>query len=141
MKTSLLSLLLIMFFTLTNCKKETSSSAEILTTKIWKRSLTDMNPSSNPSGSVIYYAVQNCEKDDVFKFNTDGNLEINKNSDKCDPNETQNTTQNYSLNRTTKEFIINGIKYTLAEESNTQIKYYATVPLNSSFQNLIFLLQ
>jgi len=57
MKINLLSILLFAFFTLTNCKKENTSSSEILTAKTWKRALNDLNTSSNPSGSVIYYAV------------------------------------------------------------------------------------
>jgi hypothetical protein len=141
MKINLLSILLFAFFTLTNCKKENTSSSEILTAKTWKRALNDLNTSSNPSGSVIYYAVQNCEKDDTFKFGVDSKLEINKNSDKCDQNENQNSTQTYTLNRTTKEFIINGTKFTLAEESNNQIKYYEIVPSNTGFEYIIFLLQ
>jgi hypothetical protein len=85
--------------------------------------------------------VQNCEKDDTFKFGVDSKLEINKNSDKCDQNENQNSTQTYTLNRTTKEFIINVTKFTLAEESNNQIKYYEIVPSNTGFEYIIFLLQ
>lgn len=125
-----------------SCKKESESSpSNALTSKFWKRALNDNNPLTNPSGAAIYYSVQNCEKDDSFRFGLDGNVALNRNIEKCDPNELQSETLTYTLNRTTKELDINGTKFTLAEESTSQIKYYATIPSNTGFQNLIFLLQ
>jgi hypothetical protein len=46
----------------------------------------------------------------LFKFGSEGNLTINRNADKCDQNELQTESQNYLLNRTTKELVINGTK-------------------------------
>lgn len=126
---------------LTNCKKDKSTSTEILVSKIWKKALNDKNPSTNPTGTVIYSSVQNCDLDDTFSFGTDGKLLVNKGAVKCEQNETQNTTQTYSLNRTTKEFTINGTNYILAEESSSQIKFYTAIPNGTGFQYLIFLLQ
>jgi hypothetical protein len=141
MTKTLLPFILIAIFSLTNCKKDNPGSSDILLSKTWKKALSDKNPSSNPSGTVTYYAVQNCEKDDIFKFNSDGKLTLNKNADKCDPNENQNVTQSYTINRTSKELVIDGTKFTLAEETNSQIKYYTVVPSATGFQYLIFLLQ
>jgi hypothetical protein len=78
--------------------------------------------------------LQNCEKDDTFKFGSEGNLTINRNADKCDQNELQTEIQNYVLNRTTKEFVILEQKFTLAEESDSQIKYFTPIPTNTVFQ-------
>ena len=82
------------------------------------------------------------DKDEMmYDYSGNGFGLVNKGAIKCEQNETQNTTQTYSLNRTTKEFTINGTKYILAEESNSQIKYYTTIPSGTGFQYLIFLLQ
>lgn len=124
-----------------NCKKDSESSSNVLTLKTWQRGLNDKNPSTNPAGTVLYYPVQNCEKDDTFKFGTDGNLILNRNAAKCDQSESQIETKAYTLNRTTKEFVIDGTKFTLAEESNSQIKYYAPIPTPTGFQYLVYLLQ
>jgi len=141
MKKELLPFILIPIFLLTNCKKDNSSLSDILISKSWKRALNDNNPSTNPSDNVIYYVVQNCEKDDTFKFNSDGKLALNRNTDKCDESETQNVTQTYTINRTKKELVIEGTKYTLAEETNSQIKYYTVIPSATGLQYQIFLLQ
>jgi hypothetical protein len=141
MKRKFLPFILIAVLGLTNCKKDKSTSTEILVSKTWKKALNDKNTATNPTGTVIYSSVQNCELDDTFNFGTDGKLLVNNGSVKCEQNETQNTTQTYSLKRTTKEFTINGTKYVLAEESSSQIKYYTAIPSGTGFQYLIFLLQ
>lgn len=141
MKTKTLIIVALSLFTFSNCKKDNKSSINILISKTWKKGLTDKNPSTNPSERVLYKAVQDCEKDDTFKFGTGGNLIVNRNSDKCDPNELQNETYTYTLNRTTKELVINGTKYVLAEESNNQIKYYAAIPSQTGYDYLVFLLE
>jgi hypothetical protein len=66
---------------------------------------------------------------------------MNRDKDKCDQSESQTETITYTLNRTTKEFVINGTTFTLAEELNSQIKYYALIPTPTGFQYLIYLLQ
>lgn len=126
---------------LTNCKKDNPGSSDILISKTWKRALNDKNPSTNPSGPIIYYAVQNCEKDDTFKFNSDGTLALDRSANKCDLGENQNVTQSYTVNRTNKELVIEGTKYTLAEETDSQIKYYTVIPSATGVQYLIYLLQ
>jgi hypothetical protein len=139
MKTKFLVPLLLLIVAFSNCKKDGNSS--ILSSRIWTRALNDKNPATNPSGRILYYAVQNCEKDDTYEFELDGKLLVNRNADKCDPNELQNETQSYSLNRATKELIINGNKFTLAEESRRQIKYYAPMNSGTGYDYIVFLLQ
>ena len=141
MNIKFLTFILIAVLGLTNCKKNKSTSTDILTSKTWKIALNDKNMSTNPTGTVTYLSVQNCDLDDTFNFGKDGKILINKGAVKCEQNETQNSTQTYILNRTTKEFTINGTKFILAEESSSQIKYYTAIPRASGFQFLIFLLQ
>ena len=124
-----------------NCSRKKENQTNNLTSKTWKRAWTDMNPTTNPQGPIQYYAVLNCEKDDTFKFNTDGSLIIDRKDDKCDQNEIRIENLPYSLNQQSKELIIGNTRYTLVEESDKQIKYYAVVPTTNGFQYLIFLLQ
>ncbi len=133
--------ILLVLVAFAGCKKDEQDPPQILTSKIWERGLIDKNPSTNPEGDVIYYAVRDCEKDNTFKFDTKGELIINKNDEKCKPNEPQIEIENYSINRAEKQLIINGIEYTLAEESENQIKYYSAISTETGYEYLIFLLQ
>lgn len=121
------------------CKKD-KQETHALTTNTWKRGLTDNNISSNPSGSIVYSPVLNCEKDDELKFNTNGTLIIKKGSDKCDPEEPATASFNYTFNRASKELVIDSIKYTLVEETQNQIKYFAIVPSPTGFNYVVYLL-
>jgi hypothetical protein len=141
MKTNLLLTALLFVIAFSNCSRDKESQLNTLTSKTWRRALTDLNPTTNPQGQIIYYAVLNCEKDDTFKFNEHGSLIIDRNDNKCAQDELQIENQSYSLNRQTKELIIDGTTYILAEESNKQIKYYTVLPTTNGFQYLIFLLQ
>jgi hypothetical protein len=143
MKSKFLTIIFLILIAFPSCEKEEENSTEILLSKTWKRGVVDKNPSTNPTGYEIGYAiVSDCDKDDTFKFDSDGNLIINRNANKCDQNELQTENVTYYLDRTTKEFTIDGIKYTLAEESKSQIKYYILVPSGVSFgKYAIFLLQ
>lgn len=125
-----------------NCDKNNNVPEDILSSKVWNRAIIDLNSSTNPSGEVSYYLVSDCELDDSFNFKSDGTLVINRNENKCDPNEIQYDTLSYSIDRTNKELVIDGFTYTLLEESLNQIKYSALVPYGTSFgKTQIFLLQ
>lgn len=142
MKTKFFIILTFSLVVLSNCKKDDKIAKNILISKTWKRGIVDRNPSSNPSGTILYEFVQNCDKDDTYKFSSDENLVINRFADKCDPNEPQIETLDYTINRTTKELVIDGIKYTIIEESQNQIKYYIIAPNGANFSSyLVFLLQ
>jgi hypothetical protein len=148
MKNTYLALVVLIGLTLCSCKKDSKSSSNTLVSKTWKRALVDKNPATNPASpsgtinsSIVYYAVEDCEKDDTFKFDTDGNLTFKRNAEKCDPMEQSEEVQSYTIDRVKKELTINGVKYNLAEESKDQIKYYALLPSNNDPRFLVFLLQ
>lgn len=103
--------------------------------------MVDKNPSTNPSGRVLYYAVQNCEKDDTFIFGSNKELIVNQGTNKCVNEEPATTTLLYTYNESSKELIIDGIKYTIAEESKDQIKYYTYIPSATGNDYLVFLLE
>lgn len=142
MKTKFLIIFALLLLTFSNCNKEDVSSTNILISKTWKIGIVDINPSTNPDGELSYNIVHDCEKDDTYKFGIDGNLIINRYAVKCDQNELQTETLSYTIDRTTNKLVIDGINYTLVEETNNQIKYYATIPSGVSYSiSLMFLLQ
>jgi hypothetical protein len=137
----LIIILTVYLIAFSNCKKEEHQS-DILTSKTWKRGSVDLNPSTNPQGEHQYYPIFNCDIDDKYTFRKDGNLVIDRGTKKCDPNEIQTETLIYSIDRETNKLIIDSISYILAEESETQIKYYKPVPGGTSLTScIIYLLQ
>ncbi|WP_106929423.1 hypothetical protein [Adhaeribacter arboris] len=134
-----------MAMALASCKKDSESAPNLWRSKTWKRGLIDKNPSTNPPGANVYYAVVDCEKDDTFKFGSDGKLEWFRNNDHCGINETPMVTQTYTFNRKTKELFIDSDKYSdtyiVVEETNSQIKFYIPITRANGVENMIFLLQ
>lgn len=129
-------------FTLPACKKDTGNPPKnILSSKTWKRGLTDKNPSTNPPGKIIYYAVKDCEKDDTFKFDPDGELTLNRNNSQCNPDEQKVALLTYALQEETKKLTIDGTDYILLEESKNQVKYGAALSSGTGNEYLVFLLQ
>lgn len=127
---------------LSSCKKDNEHEpANILLSKTWKYGMVDKNQSSNPPGRVLYYAVLNCEKDDTCQFSSNGTLKISRGADKCESSEAISETVSYAYDKSSKELTIDGTKYKLAEESGSQIKYYAPLPYSTNYEYMVFLLQ
>ena len=124
-----------------NCKKDSEGPKDILQYKTWKRAISDKNLYSNPSGRILYASVLTCQKDDTYKFNLDGKLTLKKGTAKCDLVEIASENITYSYNKASKELIIGGTKYTLAEASEEQVKYYAALPSDSGSDYIVFLLE
>lgn len=142
MKIKLYLIVVLFSLTLLHCKKDDKTSpTSILTSKVWHRGFTDLNPATNPPGNAIYHAVKDCERDDTFTFGVDGKLTLDRGDDACDPGEAQVERELYTIDRPAKELVIAGTTYTLAEESSEQIKYYANIPSGTGFESLVFLLQ
>ncbi|KQC02514.1 lipocalin family protein [Pedobacter sp. Hv1] len=131
-------LLIITASIFTACKKENKETDPLLS-KTWKRALQDKNTSTNPKGDVLYQAVTDCQKDDLYNFNADGTFKIDNGTEKCEVTEEKTTTGTYSV--VNKEIVIKGVKYTLAEASADQLKYYIPVASGSGYTYVVFLLQ
>ncbi|RZL36648.1 MAG: hypothetical protein EOO96_06590 [Pedobacter sp.] len=133
---------LLVFTTFFSCKKDESEEMiDVLTSKNWKFGLADLNVSTNPSGTNAYYAVLECEQDDVFTFRADGTMFRAYGSKKCNGSTDINKTVAYSFNKQTKELTIDGTKYTVLEENKSQFKYSITVSGTTGNSQLIYLLQ
>jgi len=140
-KTFLIIILSGFMIAFSGCKKEEHLS-DILTSKTWKRGIVDLNTSTNPSGDHAYAIVTDCETDDKYTFHKDGILVIERGENKCEQDDIQTETLQYSIDRENNELIIDGATYILAEESENQIKYYMIVPNGTNLaHNVIFLLQ
>ena len=129
--------------TFSGCDKDEQIS-DILTSKSWKRGMVDLNTSTNPPGDHSYYPLFDCDTDDKYTFQKDGILVIERGTNKCEQDEESIERLHYSIDRENNELIIDSTRYLLAEESETQIKYYKMVPAggtNSLLKNMIFLLQ
>jgi hypothetical protein len=129
---------------LSACKKAKTdtTTADLLTAKTWKYATVDNNVASNPkSGTLLYAPIAACLADNVYTFGSDGKLIINNGSNHCDAGEGAVTSYSYSIDKTNNTIIINGTLFTIAEITETQLKYYAVVPGTSGVQNLVYIFQ
>jgi hypothetical protein len=134
----ILALSMIVLFS--NCNKKEKTTINIIASKNWKIGVEDLNPSNDPPGSFSYHIVKNCDKDDVLIFRLDSTLVINRNENKCDQDELQTKTIEYSINRSTNNLMIDGINYNLVEETFSQIKYYINVPKGTNLTHRVYFL-
>jgi len=124
---------------LSSCKKD-DVTADILLSTTWKPGMQDKNPASGPHGSIRYSAVLTCQQDDTYRFDSKGKLTINQGTNKCSTDEPATKSLSYSYNRETKELIIDGIRYTVVEETEEQVKYYVPVAYATGSEYLVYLL-
>jgi len=102
---SLLSIATILV--VSSCKKEEDSKSlsDYLTAGNWKVTAMTINPGIDFQGTVItdYYSLntEDCSKDDFMKFNADGTLIEDEGSIKCNPDDPQTVTSNWTLNENT----------------------------------------
>ncbi|MFX3626023.1 MAG: hypothetical protein ACN6I4_01565 [bacterium] len=111
MKTRLFTLLIASLLTFSNCKKEEdntpiSSSPSTPTSSTNMKLLTNGTVkgwkfiSSKFNGNDI---TQECEKDDVYAFNTNGNYIVHTNANKCSSNEPDEVANTWEFNNDEKE--------------------------------------
>lgn len=128
-----------------SCRKDEPSDPNqekmnLLTSKVWKRSLKDDNPASNPSGTFTYYPAQQCELDDSYNFGSNNQLTVLSGELKCDPNDSITSTTDFSIDLEAETIIIRGGIFNLEELTETQLKYSAPIPYGSnSTSNIVFI--
>jgi hypothetical protein len=90
---------------LSACKKDsdpvapTASRTDMLTAKNWK--LTSENVSITMSGVTLPVStLEDCQKDDAYKFNTDKSLVVDAGANKCDTSDPQKETGTWSFSNT-----------------------------------------
>lgn len=118
-----------------SCKKddnEDTINRHLLTSKTWKWSLTDNNLESNPKDPVLYYPIQDCAKDDVISFSSNGRYTIARGIIQCDPKEEAPYVRDYSIDFPNKTFFINGKEYIFLELTTTQFKFAEAITQNDA---------
>lgn len=124
-----------------HCDKEDGKGTDILLNKTWKVGFMDKNPQSNPQGKILYHAWQECEKDDVYTFYTDKEQLVIENGDnKCLSSEPSEETLSFSIDKDKKVLTIGNETFTIADFSESQIKYYAPIPVATDYY-IVYLLQ
>lgn len=97
----LLSVSLIIVLFTVSCSKDsgggstvtpTASKSDLLTKPIWKLTGWTLDPalpftSGGPAIANWYAQLDNCGKDDIYKFNTTGNYAFEEGATKCSPND------------------------------------------------------
>lgn len=128
------------------CKKERNPNPDakeqaLLLSKGWKYALNDKNPSTNPSGEIVYVAMPACALDDVYKFGIYNQLKVDRGEEKCDPGEERGFDTNYSVDFPTGKVVFEDKEYTLAEVSATQLKFYQTTTLPAGQSHLVLIFE
>ncbi|WP_345953748.1 hypothetical protein [Mucilaginibacter sp. PAMB04168] len=131
--------------TLASCKKEEKKTIEefsmdALINDAWMLTLNDSNTSTNlKTGNNVYYAVQDCQKDDVYAFSKSNELFIDFKNTVCNPSE--NSKSNFVFDKTNRKITIAGVTYTVLELSEKRLKYTVAVPTASGVNNIIYLFE
>jgi len=89
----------VMVFMFSSCKKddETKSDVDYLTAGNWRVTGMEIDPAIDIPGigtitDVYEYMVEDCDKDDLIRFNPDGTLVEDQGAIKCDPDDPQTIT-------------------------------------------------
>jgi hypothetical protein len=94
-----------------------ATKSELITAAVWKYSAWTANPPVKDSlgndVSDVYNFKPACERDDLLRFKTNGNLEFDQGPTKCDANADQITTGVWFFNSTETTVSIGGGVYAL----------------------------
>jgi len=106
------------------CEKPKKNSVKILTSKSWRVASEheDKNPSSTPVG-IIYYKVLDCEKDDIWRFGTNGILEINNGTEFCYAEQDTVSRSWYGYDVINNQLIFHSQCWDIIEISENQLKF------------------
>ncbi|NVO20480.1 MAG: lipocalin family protein [Bacteroidetes bacterium] len=136
MKKLLLFLPILSLLLVGACKKDSQpTKMEMLTAKNWKISVYTVDPSlpvTDGGGNIIGYTsdmlaqMEDCSKDDLTKFNTDGVMINDEGATKCDPASPQTTTGTWLFNTDQTILTVNSgnnpVSYDILELSSSTLK-------------------
>lgn len=131
------------------CSKDADEETEVkdftieaLAGKSWKLTTTDDNAAANPSGTNLYAAVLDCQKDDVLTFNaststctTDFKQTI------CSGGTFNPATTNYSVDLTSRTLVLGSISYKIIELNARRLKIYVVITTSTGFNNVIYMFE
>ena len=112
------------------CKKESKkSNLEYLTQALWKFDNAGFDNDKNGTIDVVDQDIQDCQKDDIIDFNSDGTGSHDEGVTKCDPNHDQITAFAwlFKVNETQIEY--DGKLFTILSLNDNQLKIYYDIDL------------
>ena len=122
-----LFLLVALTFAFGACKKDDNnkSNREQLIEKNWRMTAVTTDPPINFGGiqfSDLYAQFQDCDKDDLLIFKTNGTVNYDEGATKCDPTDPQTTTGVWVLNTDETVVTVDGESWTILEISDNRLK-------------------
>lgn len=138
-------LLIFSVFTLTTfstgCKKDDDivSNSELILGN-WQLTGHTVNPALPIFGSDLYNQYDNCEKDNLFIFESNGVTKVDEGATKCDAADPQTITGTYTFNpdKTIITLSIDGVDTSLTITELTSSKLVATEAENSTGVNYTY---
>lgn len=116
---------------LASCKKDKddSSKTEILTNGSWKITAIMVDEDGNGSYETDEYAIMpSCVKDNYLVFKTGGDLELNEGVSKCDVNDPQTQTTDWSLSQNETRITIDSDEYIIDVLNSSTLRVKDDVP-------------
>lgn len=111
-----------------SCKKEETpvnkSKTDLLCAHYWKLASATVNPPLDIDGvpvTDIFATFDDCQKDDLTKYNTDKTVIYDEGATKCDPSASQTTSGTWSFNSDETILTENGDSGNIAELNESSL--------------------
>lgn len=119
-------LLILVLPLLSACKKDEKPAItwSLLAGRVWKHTLKDKNPSTNPPGLIRNLVLFDCQYDDTYLFGQDGSVLVDNGDVTCLEDYPRQEKQEYVINKGTNSLTIASYPYHVAEISEVQLKLY-----------------
>ena len=110
------------------CKKDNKESRmNLITAGNWKMIAFTVNPGYDYDGdgdidTDIFAVTDECERDNLYLFQTNGALEINEGAAKCDAGDPQVYATDWEFSNNESNILIAGDAFHIEEISNTRLK-------------------
>lgn len=125
MKLLLISTILFTLLTISCNKKDNNlSKSELLTSGSWKLTAVMADDDGNGTYETDSYAsFPDCHKDNYYTFRTNGELELNEGTTRCDPGDPQTESGTWQLTQNDTHLAIGGDEYKLEELTASTLKW------------------
>ena len=110
------------------CKKDNKENRmDLISSGNWKMIAFTVNPGYDydVDGDIdtdIFAVTDNCEKDNLYLFKTNGALELNEGTLKCDVGDPQVYSTDWEFSNNERDILIAGDAYHIEEISSTRLK-------------------
>jgi len=132
-KSTLIALAAFLLIFVAGCKKTLpeNGKAELLTTGSWRMTAYTFYSIANTVD--IYATYAQCEKDNIFHFNTDGTLDIEEGASKCDSTDPQAYSVNWRfLDNRQSRIVIDGTEFIATITDN---EFELSTPYNDPYED------